>query len=473
MPEEVANNDLKPKVIDYAPEGMSEKERAELLGMNITEEFNEISKDLDKFHSIFYQIWEMGYPALTFDLPTAAVGFDKKGRRIEFMFNPKFWKECDTYTKEFVICHECLHVILNHGVRIKDLKGNRYWQRLANIALDVVINHMLVDKFNFDRRSIKNHDGYCWIDTVFGKDHKKIEKNRSFEYYFGILKQKTIEDVKSGKIMFVNGDGSLSGMGDLIDAHDFLEGFDSDSLRKEIEDHINKNINDIDKKNFVDKLKETGEGQEHLKENPNQQAGSVAANILFKMNIYEKVKKRRKWETVIQKWSMKFMKEDHGVEQWAKMNRRISDMSTNLLLPSEVEDDNVVNDRIEVWFFQDVSGSCVHLKDRFFRAARSLPEDKFIVKAFSFDTQVHEVDLKKGHIRGGGGTSFSVLESYIQKAIKAGKSAKYPEAVFVITDGYGDNIRPERPKNWYWFLSTNYRNCIPTECNVHFLKDFE
>lgn len=476
MPEVFEKSESPPKVVDYAPKNISETDRATLLGMNITEEFNEISRDLDKFHSVFYQIWEMGYPRLTFDIPTAAIKFDKKGRRVEFLFNPVFWKESDTYTKEFVICHECLHVILNHGVRIKDLKGAKFWAKVANYALDIVINHMLVDKFNFDRYSIDGQEKYCWIDTVFGKDHKQVEKNRAFEYYFGLLKQKIVENAKSmsGKMKIRNGDGSESEVeGELVDVHDFLEGLDNEELKNDIKEHINNNLNDIDKKNFVDKLNQTGEGSKSISDEKEQQAGTVAAGITFKMNIYEKVKKKSKWETVIKKWSLKFMREDHGVEQWAKTNRRISNLSIDLILPSEIEDQKDIQDKIEVWFFQDISGSCIHLKDRFFRAARSLPEDKFLIRMFSFDTQVTEVDIKKGELRGGGGTSFSILESYIQREIKANPSQKYPEAVFVITDGYGDRVNPQFPKKWYWFMSANYRDCIHKECNINMLKDFE
>ena len=91
---------------------------------------------------------------------------------------------------------------------------------------------------------------------------------------------------------------------------------------------------------------------------------------------------------------------------------------------------------------------------------------------FSFDHEVYDVDMKKGEVYGGGGTSFSILEDRIQKDIKIyGK--KYPEAVFVMTDGYGDAIRPQFPKKWYWFLSYNYRDLTPKECNIHMLKDYE
>jgi len=464
------------KKIGYSTENLSESEKSDLLNMNITEEFNEISRDLDKFHSVFYQIWEMGYPRLTFDIPTAAVCFDKKGRRVEFLFNPLFWKKCDTYTKEFIICHECLHVILNHGIRIKDLKGVKFWGEVANYALDIVINHMLIDKFNFDRYSINDQEKYCWIDTVFGKDHGRVEKNRAFEYYFGLLKEKIVENVKSssGKMKIRNKDGSESEIaGQVIDAHDFLEGLDNEEMKKDIEEHINENLNDIDKKNFIDKLNDTGEGSKTIKEQKDKKAGTIAGGITFNMNIYEKVKKKPKWESVIKKWSMKFLKEDQGVEQWAKINRRIANLETSLMLPSEVDDQKDVQDRIEVWFFQDVSGSCVSLKDRFFRAARSLPEEKFLIKMFCFDTSVHEVDIKKGELIGGGGTSFSIIEDYIQKRIKQNPLGKYPEAIFVITDGYGNKVIPQFPKKWYWFLSVNYKGFIPNECNINMLKDFE
>ena len=31
------------------------------------------------------------------------------------LINPKFWDSLNYYNKAFVIAHECLHIILNHG----------------------------------------------------------------------------------------------------------------------------------------------------------------------------------------------------------------------------------------------------------------------------------------------------------------------------------------------------------------------
>ena len=187
----------------------------------------------------------------------------------------------------------------------------------------------------------------------------------------------------------------------------------------------------------------------------------------------EPVKRKKKWETVIKKWSKKYMKKDtDSIEQWARLARRFALLPTDLMLPSEMDEDSWSQDRIQVWFFQDCSGSCIGLKDRFFRAAKSLPKDRFDVKMHTFDTSVFEVDINQGRVRGGGGTSFTCMENYIQQYIKK-HNQSYPKAIFVITDGMGNHVRPQHPENWYWFLSYNYKYCIPNESQIFMLNEFE
>jgi predicted metal-dependent peptidase len=85
---------------------------------------------------------------------------------------------------------------------------------------------------------------------------------------------------------------------------------------------------------------------------------------------------------------------------------------------------------------------------------------------------VEETSLKSNKIYGGGGTSFNIMENKIQSIMKS-ENKKYPKAVFVITDGYGNKVSPEKPEKWYWFLSANYTHYIPSQSKTYKLSDFE
>lgn len=411
--------------------------------MNLSsEEFLNICLELEEHHAVFYQLWAMGKPVFDDRISTAAVSFDKQGRWVEFIFNPNFWKSLNTYQRKFVICHECLHVILNHGVRTKSAIGKNN-QDIINFCLDVVVNESLIRSFGFERDKLDTMDiKICWTDTVFPQ-HKDMPTDASFEYYFNQIPKEYICDITT------------------LDDHSRL----GDSEWEEVIEDLNGKLT-IEEKSAI-----SGTIQKHYQEESNKNSrGEGCGNWVF-INI-EPVKKKKKWESVIKRWSRKYDKpEFKDVEQWARLNRRFAFLSsTGLMLPSEMEIDHETEGKIQVWFFQDTSGSCWHLKDRFFKAARSLNPKKFDIRLFSFDTRVKEVDIEKGKIYGGGGTSFDILETKIQQEIINGK---YPEAVFIITDGYGNNVKPEKPERWYVFLTTSCVHYFPKECNFFQLKDYE
>jgi len=158
--------------------------------------------------------------------------------------------------------------------------------------------------------------------------------------------------------------------------------------------------------------------------------------------------KKAKWETIIKKWTKKYLRtEEKDVDQWVMTNRRMSMLSQELFIPSEMEmeEDSDEKDRIQVWFFQDTSGSCSGFRDRFFKAAESLPKERFDIKMHCFDTEVYETTLKSRKLYGFGGTSFSVIEQYIINYINKHKEP-YPEAVFVITDGFSNSFSCKKKK---------------------------
>ncbi len=407
------------------------------------EEWIKINNKLEKHHSVFYKLWQVGKPRITKEIDTAAIAFDENGEYLEFIFNEDFWKNCSLNKKLFVICHEMMHIILNHGKRATNKSISKY---AINSCLDVVINHMLVSKFGFVRNEIENSDEYCWVDTIFKDKKPSPPTNECFEYYLDLFKEQY-------------GDGGI--------------GEDFSSSPKTVDDHSNLfkdydkiDLNEEEKSSLYDKIKK------HIDEN--KIPGFLSGSWVAIKN--EKVEQKKKWETVIKKWTVWKIKDENIIkEQWYRKNRRISTLQGDLMLPSEIEIDDFFasKDKIDLWFFLDASGSCIHLKERFFNAAKSLPKNKFDVRLFTFSTHVMGVDMKSNKIYGGGGTSFKILEEKIQNEIKL-KKTKYPNAVFVITDGFGDSINPEKPKNWHWFLTQGgSKNYINKNCNIYYLSDYE
>ena len=191
------------------------------------------------------------------------------------------------------------------------------------------------------------------------------------------------------------------------------------------------------------------------------------------VNVKTKIKK--KWESVIKRWVNNVIRNTFkDTEQWALMDRRMYNLSPELMLPSdhEIDDRAIEQDKIDIWFFQDTSGSCQHHAERFFTAAKSIPKNKFNVRLFCFDTKVYETTLESGKLYGFGGTAFTPIETHIQKLIKEEK-CKYPASVWVVTDGYAEKFNPQYPERWHWFLDGNYTDCIPSKSIIHKLEDYE
>lgn len=449
--------------------------------------WREISLELEQHHAVFYKIWEMGRPVFSDLVDTACIQFDRGGDFVMFHFNPEYWEECTHYERLFTICHEALHVILNHGVRMKDAQD----RQAVNVALDIVVNHMLVRNFGFDRTLIRNSDKLCWVDTVFkDKQHqgKPVPDDDCFEFYLNLFERVAIKIIcgkgKKGKGQPCQGEGGgKDGEFQTLDDHSHMA--DSDGW-DEVIDRLDKGLSDEEKetlRGLIDKHFEQDEDSE-----ADKRAGSGAAGI-WHFVTGPKAKPKKKWETVIKNWAKKYLTvTDRDSEQWARVARRfVMVADSGLFLPSEMEVENPFDDKrkIKVRFYLDTSGSCWHLKDRFFTAAESLPPDRFDVSLHCFDTKIYDTSLESRKVAGGGGTSFRILEEDVQQSMKkdAGKKGgqpAYPEAVFVMTDGYGDRVRPEKPERWYWFLSgvsahtlrSTVAHYVPPECNLFNLNDF-
>lgn len=416
-------------------------------------EYAEIAKEFERCNAIFQQFWEMGVPIFTDAIDTAEVRFDHEGNCVNFLFSKKFWDGLSYKQRAFIIAHECLHIVLNHGIRVRDTNVND--AAINNIAADIVVNHLLVDKLGMRREEVDPENKYCWIDTIFDAK-EQVEHGRNMEYYINLLKSNSI-DIGSQSLVDLHGGLTDIPNGQIVSSI-------GEKLTEETKAAIGEQLSP-----FVEKGKYDYDNKVcgHI-------AGTSPGSITQWMNTAP-VAKKRKWETIIKNWAKSKIKNDLKLEeQWLRVSRRISCLNQGIILPSEMELEDLTEekDKIDVWFFLDTSGSCTGYSKRFWEAAKSLPTKRFNLYLFCFDTRVYETSLSSGKLYGFGGTSFEIIENYIVQYIEKNHK-KYPDSVFIITDGCGDFVRPKMPNRWHWFLTENYTHCIPKESKIYKLSDFE
>jgi len=201
------------------------------------QQFVEIATSLEQHHAIFHTLWDLGRPVFSPDVKTAAVSFDAVGETINFEINKTFWNSLTDTQKLFIISHECLHVILYHGIRISDLKTASE-KKMANYAADIVVNHTLIDRFGFKRKEVDPENMLCWVDTVFEKDVP--ETGHNFEFYYNLLEK----DQESG-----GGNTNLDKS--LVDDHDGFDSFDT----TEFEDVLSNAIDESQAESLEDLIK--------------------------------------------------------------------------------------------------------------------------------------------------------------------------------------------------------------------------
>lgn len=414
-------------------------------------EWKRLSYKLQNYHSIFFKMWSYGKPVVTNQIPTAAVTFDKEGTAFKFLINPDFWATLNDYDKCFVICHECLHILLNHGRRAKGALGGPM-RDLANIAMDLSTNHMLEDHFQFDRNRLSKVLQGGMFNETFYPAGTKYNNDDFYEQHYNRIVQLIKED--KIKVTYV-----------MMDDHSMLCPNEDNNAEQAL-GKIAKELSGGEKNKLVNALK-----------NPYAQAGDQRGLAWLDINVARPRRKRR-WCDLVKKVTEKERLEiDDREENFMNEDRKYTFMEQVLngafLLPGENTTylKKKERRRIKIFLYLDVSGSCVHLKDDFFIAARTLPREVFDVRGFTFDTAVEEVNIYTDKIVGGGGTSFSIIE----ESVKEASAGKYPKCVFIFTDGQGDQVRPIHPERWYWFLTpegTHSKECIPGTSNIYLLEDF-
>ena len=424
------------------------------------QKFNQLDylEELTQYHRLFYGVFSLGNPVFTTEIETAAVAFNESSGKVDFLLNEKFFNNLGKQERLFVLCHEALHIIFSH---INRALAQGLDAKLSNIAQDIVINELLVNEFGFIRENLKFPFNPCFVDTVF--DNKTIKdeniiKNGSFEYYYAklLLNKKNLKDVNTVDEHFdesnnKKAEGSLS---------------EYCAIPKEVAETIaNQVASDLSKDELDDLIQRL--------ESTSENRGDFSAGSVFSITI-EKFKKNP-WEKIVKNEIASLLKHKRKEnESFLQKPRRLVNLAEDMFLPAYLEEDQKENDKFNIMFFLDSSGSCIGYKNQFFSLAKNIPEDKFNIHLYSFDTSVFKVDIKKLEVKGGGGTSFSILEKKVQSEIINNPkfNKRHPDLVFVLTDGYGNSVNPEKPEKWYWLMTTNFYTCIPEKSKIIKLNDF-
>ena len=149
-----------------------------------------LAKNIDKTLNIDKRILEIikyiNKPLFDNTIKHAAVvQYDANGQVIELLMNPDKLKEMTIYEIKFILCHELMHIILQHGIILTNT--NKKDLRLVLGVLEICVNDAVIQKCNFDINRLSFWNNLITTESVF--KNKNILHNQSFEYYLHKTKQ--------------------------------------------------------------------------------------------------------------------------------------------------------------------------------------------------------------------------------------------------------------------------------------------
>ena len=413
------------------------------------------AKKLEHHHQIFYTLVSLNDIYWDNSIPTACIEYHKAYDTNYLKVSADFFEKLNEQTQLFVLAHECMHVIFNHPLRtLKEKKD----AKLSNIAQDIVINELLIREFNFNKKDIDVGFDMCFVDTVFSKEQIKehnIKKNESFNYYYKILKKLQPEQQDLPELLDPDSHENINDNEQKIEQQAWEQIMDA--LGNDLDQEERQGIIDIMSDVLKDGLKKDASNS--------FKAGTQALGQAYDLELTEQ-EDNNYWEKIVEKQISSLQKQAKNIkekEHFRAKPRRLAMLSDDMFIPDvyEEEEKGQTNDKFNLFFFLDSSGSCIGYAQDFFNLVRTIPEESFNIHLFSFDTNVYELNKDNPKVLGGGGTAFNIIEQEIQHIIKTNpkqskntkKNNSYPDLVFVLTDGMGNHVAPERPEKWYWILT--------------------
>jgi predicted metal-dependent peptidase len=430
-----------------------------------------IGSTLEDYHKVFYTFWQMSSVHFTDELPTAAVQFVKNSPPI-LLLNQAFWCALSLRMQQFVILHECLHVLLDHFKRNgQHIRGAT--PRLVNVAQDITINEMIIDLFGFDRNEIENWQRFCWIDTCF-KEPSGVKRNQSFLYYLALLVAEKNADGSSKSDDKQTVDEHGDAPGDQSDGEAGNEGGDGsggggDDDAEEARDRAAGALaKEMDAGDLADMLKAGGANEECVLN------GGGTSSGMFDVILEQKKPPKVDFRKIIEGVKRTKLKEKEKIEEsFRREDRRFSEVMAahpGVILPGRTVQTVKRKDKLHGAVFMDVSGSCLSQLSKFYDIIQAFRDEQeyFDCEFYLFDTTLQNITTKGKNYRVGGGTAFDIMEAELQGPFKE-KYKSYPDIVIVITDGDGNKVEPMHPKRWLWLLTDHNKKTFIHSASRHML----
>jgi predicted metal-dependent peptidase len=304
---------------------------------------------------------------------------------------------------------------------IKDIM--KFSQKFG-IAADCVVNDTLVNIDTLDPILMEPTEISGRPQLVYGRNMVKqdCEDLTAMDVFYMLPDDPMGQSIDDHDMWqsFFNADGSLND--DFVDA---IKGF--------IEDHMESSALSDEELDQLDKMKEDLKNSN----DPTTQRKLAGRGIGGKKKPITKTNDNMRWNMLM----ADLVEINKFEDTWNRPSRKLSSFYPEVLLPKQ-KDQEVQ----KIIAFIDSSGSMSKVAvNKLTNVLRNAP-DHIKIQAVAFDTRCYEFDLKTEEPVPGGGTSFYILEQYLQRM------THYPKAVFVLTDGYGDHVTPQFPKRWVWLL---------------------
>lgn len=352
-------------------------------------------------------------------------------------FNPEFFLGLDPDERIFLVLHEVMHNVYNHGIRL-GFRDRTTW----NEAGDYVINDDLIQRgFKMPKDGL--HDvGYrgmsadeVYEDLISKKDKGQSNAPAPWQDIKAPPDSQQGDGTPDPNGNGQGGQGQNQGLGDV-----------QAPTAQEVEDH-NKNL-----------LTQATQASQMS----GDKAGTVPGSL--ERTLEEMLKPKLPWNKILAKFLFSLNKNDYS---WRKPNRRF--ISQGIIMPS-LHSEGV--GRID--FAVDTSGS---VSESDFN--RFISEIGYVFKTFNpkeigvmqFDSVLQSndkccsvQDFLKIKFSGGGGTRIEpVLEVFKDNDAKA---------LIILTDGYlyhGEKLDPKKPVIWCIYDNPRF---VPTfGTAIHFDKD--